>query len=158
MINKQLTQLAAAIGMATMMTACGGDSSSSGGGGTTVAEGGNGFVVFPAFESARAIGLRSATPRKAALPTEYLYKTDGTPAGTSKLVDDNNNGFEVGRFGGGYMAELDGTFYFAGKDSNGDVELWATDGSGAGQSVWRTSTPMAAPSRTIWCRRQGSCL
>jgi ELWxxDGT repeat protein len=132
MINKQLTQLAAAIGVATMMTACGGGSSSSGGGGTTVAEGGNGFVVFPAFESARAIGLRSATPRKAALPTEYLYKTDGTPAGTSKIVDDNNNGFEVGRFGGGYMAELDGTFYFAGKDSNGDVELWATDGSGAG--------------------------
>lgn len=132
MINKQLTQLAAAIGVATMMTACGGGSSSSGGGGTTLAEGGNGFVVFPAFESAGAIALRSATPRKAALPTEYLYKTDGTPAGTSKIVDDNNNGFEVGRFGGGYMAELDGTFYFAGKDSNGDVELWATDGSGAG--------------------------
>ncbi len=130
MINKQLTQLAAAIGVATMMTACGG-SSSSGGGGTTVAEGGNGFVVFPASESAGAIAVRSATARAAAL-TEYLYKTDGTPAGTSKIVDDNNNGFEVGRFGGGYMAELDGTFYFAGKDSNGDVELWATDGTGAG--------------------------
>lgn len=130
MINKQLTQLAAAIGVATMMTACGG-SSSSGRGGTTVAEGGNGFVVFPAAESAGAIALRSATAR-AALPTEYLYKTDGTPAGTSKIVDDNNNGFEVGRFGSGYMAELDGTFYFAGKDSNGDVELWATDGTGAG--------------------------
>ena len=130
MINKQLTQLAAAIGVATMMTACGG-SSSSGGGGTTVAEGGNSFVVFPAAESAGAIALRSATAR-AALPTEYLYKTDGTPAGTSKIVDDNNNGFEVGRFGSGYMAELDGTFYFAGKDSNGDVELWATDGTGAG--------------------------
>jgi len=131
MINKQLTQLAAAIGVATMMTACGGGSSSSGGGGTTVAEGGSGFVVFPAAESAGAIAVRSATAR-AALPTEYLYKTDGTPAGTSKIVDDNNNGFEVGRFGSGYMAELDGTFYFAGKDSNGDVELWATDGTGAG--------------------------
>lgn len=131
MINKQLTQLAAAIGVATMMTACGGGSSSSGGGGTTVAEGGNGFVVFPAAESAGAIALRSATGR-AALPTEYLYKTDGTAAGTSKIVDENNNGFEVGRFGSGYMAELDGTFYFAGKDSNGDVELWATDGTGAG--------------------------
>ncbi|WP_297766005.1 hyalin [uncultured Alcanivorax sp.] len=131
MINKQLTQLAAAIGVATMMTACGGGSSSSGGGGTTVAEGGNGFVVFPAAESAGAIAVLRATAR-AALPTEYLYKTDGTPAGTSKIVDDNNNGFEVGRFGGGYMAELDGTFYFAGKDSNGDVELWATDGTGAG--------------------------
>lgn len=131
MINKQLTQLAAAIGMATMMTACGGDSSSSGGGGTTVAEGGNGFVVFPAAESAGAIAVRSATPRAAAL-TEYLYKTDGTSAGTRKIVDDNNNGFEVGRFGGGYMAELDGTFYYAGKDSSGDVELWATDGTGAG--------------------------
>lgn len=132
MINKQLTQLAAAIGVATMMTACGGGSSSSGGGGTTLAEGGNGFVVFPAFESAGAIALRSATPRKAALPTEYLYKTDGTPAGTSKIVDDNNNGFEVGRYRNGYMAELDGTFYYAGKDSSGDVELWATDGTGGG--------------------------
>ena len=129
MINKQLTQLAAAIGVASMMTACGGGSSSSGG--TTVAAGGKGFVVFPAAESAGAVLVRSATPR-AALFAEYLYRTDGTPAGTTKIVDGSNNGFEVGRFGGGYMADLDGKIYYAGKDSSGDVELWVTDGTGAG--------------------------
>ena len=128
---KKVSKLAGAIGIATMMTACGGGSSSSGGGGTSVAPGGKGFVVFPATESAGAIALRAATPR-AALPVEYLYRTNGTPAGTTKIVDDSNNGFEVGRFGSGYMAELDGKIYFAGKDSSGDVELWATDGSGAG--------------------------
>ena len=128
---KKVSKLAGAIGIATMMTACGGGSSSSGGGGTSVAPGGKGFVVFPATESAGAIALRAATPR-AALPVEYLYRTNGTPAGTTKIVDDSNNGFEVGRFGSGYMAELDGKIYFAGKDSSGDVELWVTDGSGAG--------------------------
>ncbi|QBM18375.1 hypothetical protein MARI_25160 [Marinobacter sp. JH2] len=140
MNKKQLSKLGAAIAVATMMTACGGGSSGSGGGGssesntggtgTTVTETGNGFVVFPAAEadSSPAVLVRA----KAAALVEYLYKTDGTAAGTVKIVDDNNNGFEVGRFGGGYMAELDGTYYYAGKDSNGDVELWASDGTAAG--------------------------
>ncbi|MBZ0335628.1 hyalin [Marinobacter sp. AL4B] len=147
MNKKQLSKLGAAIAVATMMTACGGGSSGSGGGGssesntgetgTTVTETGNGFVVFPAAEASSAVAIAKVSTRanvspKAALPAEYLYKTDGTAAGTVKIVDDNNNGFEVGRYRSGYMAELDGTFYFAGKDSNGDVELWATDGTGAG--------------------------
>ncbi|WP_222837415.1 hyalin [Marinobacter sp. F3R11] len=136
MNKKQLSKLGAAIAVATMMTACGGGSSESNTGetGTTVTETGNSFVVFPAAgSSSPVVAIRSYNvSAQAEAFVEYLYKTDGTASGTVKIVDDNNNGFEVGRFGSGYMAELDGTFYFAGKDSNGDVELWATDGTGAG--------------------------
>lgn len=128
---KQVSKLAGAIVIASMIAGCGGGSSSSDGGGTTAAHGDKGFVVFSAAESAGVIAVRTATPR-AARYVEYLYRTNGTSAGTTKIVDDSNNGFEVVRFGGGYMAELGGKIYFAGKDSSGDVELWATDGSGAG--------------------------
>lgn len=92
----------------------------------------SGILVFAASDSGGSVVQPRGVTALAAAPSEFLYKTDGTPDGTIKIVDDNGNGFEVGRFGSGYMAELDGTFYFAGKDSNGDVELWATDGTGAG--------------------------
>lgn len=132
-LNKRISKLASAVGIATMITACGGGSSSSGsGGGTTVSESGNGFVVFPAADSGSLAIRSNNVSAQAAGFVEYLYKTDGTASGTVKIVDDSNNGFEVGRYRSGYMAELDGKIYYAGQDSNGDVELWATDGTGAG--------------------------
>ena len=127
MMTKQVTKLTGAIGLAAMITACGGGSSSSVGG-TTVSESGNSFVVFPAYDGAGALALRSAAPR-AAMGGIHLWKTDGTAAGTVKITDSAGNGFGVASY---YMAEMNGKIYYPGVDDAGDVELWVTDGTANG--------------------------
>lgn len=126
MMNKQVTKLAGAIGLATMITACGGGGSSSAVG-TTVSNSGNGFVVFPAYAGA-AVVARGATPR-AAIGNIELWKTNGSSAGTVKITDANGAGFAVAGY---YMAEMSGKIYYPGEDASGDVELWVTDGTGEG--------------------------
>ncbi|MDX1409783.1 MAG: hypothetical protein R3330_16655, partial [Saprospiraceae bacterium] len=58
-----------------------------------------------------------------------LWKTNGTAAGTVKIVDDSGSGFGVYT---NYMAEMNGKIYYPGIDDAGDVELWVTDGTADG--------------------------
>ncbi len=135
MLNKQVTKLAGAIGLATMISACGGGGSSSAVG-TTVSDSGNGFVVFAAYDGA-AFVARSATPR-AAIGGMELWKTNGTSAGTVKITDGNGEGFAVAGY---YMAEMNGKIYYPGKDASGEEELWVTDGTGEGTQRLKDINP-----------------
>ncbi|MGB1466708.1 MAG: hyalin [Alcanivorax nanhaiticus] len=126
MMKKQVTKLAGAVGLAAMITACGGGGSSSAVG-TTVSDSGNGFVVFAAYDGA-AVVARSATSR-ATIGGMELWKTNGSSAGTVKITDANGTGFTVAGY---YMAEMNGKIYYPGEDASGEVELWVTDGTGEG--------------------------
>ncbi len=82
----------------------------------------------------------------------YLYRTDGTPAGTVR-VSETPVWYDWHDFlysDTTRSAVLDGEIYFAGEDSEHGVELWKSDGSEAGTLRVRDVAPDAAPSHPRW--------
>lgn len=70
-----------------------------------------------------------------------LWKTDGTPGGTT-LVKDINPG--AGSSAPSWFAELFGQLYFAANDGLNGNELWVSDGTGAGTVLFKDIYPGAA--------------
>jgi ELWxxDGT repeat protein len=60
-----------------------------------------------------------------------LWKTDGTPAGTTR-VRTFADSLSSARFTG---ADVNGTFYFTARDESTGYEIWSTDGTEAGTRV-----------------------
>ena len=63
---------------------------------------------------------------------QELWKSDGTPDGTS-LVKDINPG--SGGSSPNYLTNVDGTLFFQATDSTNGTELWKSDGTSAGTSL-----------------------
>ena len=79
----------------------------------------------------------------------YLYRTDGTPAGTRR-VGETPVWFEFFYSDATHSAVLDGEIYFAGEDAEHGVELWKSDGSEAGTMRVGDVAPGGAPSHPRW--------
>ncbi len=81
------------------------------------------------------------TPGVAAGPTDTLWQTDGTAAGTKAFVtlpaDMHVNDFSPN---GPWLAAVGGKVYFAGNDATG-TELWVSDGTAAGTKKLKEINP-----------------
>ncbi len=67
-----------------------------------------------------------------------LWKSDGTPGGTS-LVQDINPG--SGSSSPAYLTDVDGTLYFVASDGAHGLELWTSDGTPDGTSLVKDIWP-----------------
>jgi ELWxxDGT repeat protein len=65
-----------------------------------------------------------------------LWKSDGTPAGTTMVKDINTgtaNGVDAGNVNYGFAyVNVNGVFFFAANNGSAGVELWKSDGTEAG--------------------------
>lgn len=76
---------------------------------------------------------------------QELWSTDGTTGGTALLADVRAEADEPTRPVGSGPRELTrvgGTVYFAADDDGDGEQLWSTDGTGAGTTQVRTTTPV----------------
>jgi ELWxxDGT repeat protein len=68
--------------------------------------------------------------------TDGIYATDGTDAGTEKIVDNTTVQFQ------GHMSDpINGKFLFWGKTAANGTELWESDGTAAGTKLFYETIP-----------------
>jgi ELWxxDGT repeat protein len=95
----------------------------------------NGIAIFSATSDSSGAGTGIAQP----LGRE-LYRSDGTPGGTSRILD-INPGTANGIASNATFVRLGAFIYFAATTATNGTELWRTDGTTAGTTMFADINP-----------------